>query len=103
MQNTITGTAMTITRASGRTTPRWTLATVVVVLKASIIELNFPLLAAPVDSVLVRTDGDYGDVFFSCWAMSVSRRSRMFEIATSWASKCFWISSDSFNTASASL
>ncbi len=40
MQKTVTGTTMMMMRASGSTTPRWTLTMVVVVLKASINPVN---------------------------------------------------------------
>jgi hypothetical protein len=46
MQKTVTGTTMMMTRASGSTTPRWTLTMVVVVVKASINPLNATLLRA---------------------------------------------------------
>jgi|GEM_PF-5552002 len=85
MQNTMTGTAMTMTRASGRTTPRWTLTVVVVVLRASVIRFNCCLLvrapgrfASPSAS-----ESDYDLDFFSCSAIKASRVSMMFEIAMS--------------------
>jgi hypothetical protein len=40
MQKSVTGTAMTMTRASGKTTPRWTLTMVVVVVKDSSTAFN---------------------------------------------------------------
>ena len=80
MQKTVTGTAMTMTRASGSTTPRWTLTMVVVVVKASMIALNSSFSLRVDDSA--AQDGNYC-AFFSCWAINVSRRSRMLEIARS--------------------
>jgi len=89
MHKTVTGTAMTMTRASGSTAPRWTLTMVVVVVKASMIALNCTISLRVGDSAAQDEPRVDYCAFFSCWAINVSRRSRIFEIARSWASRCF--------------
>jgi len=74
MQKTVTGTAITMTRASGSTTPRWTLTMVVVVVKASMNPLNSTVSLRVDDSAAEdEPRGNYCD-FFSGWAINVSRR-----------------------------
>jgi len=89
MQKTTTGTAMTMTRASGNTTPRWTLTMVVVVVKASINPLNCDVSFYVVGPARLARVEPGTTAILLLLGHQRSRRSRMLEIARSWASKCF--------------
>jgi len=90
MRRASAGTPTTIVRAAGNGLPEFMLAHSSVA-NGPISAITRPVLPSPY--VVTPAGG----------AVSFSRRATICEIAWSWARRCFWISSASFSTASASL